>query len=59
MTNPCKGCKERCAICHAQCQRYFDWSAERLRMLKANEKQNDVVGYVVDAAEKNKRRRKR
>ena len=29
MTNPCKGCTDRHATCHADCPLYAAWSAEQ------------------------------
>ena len=29
MNAPCKGCKTRSPTCHAECQRYLEYAAER------------------------------
>lgn len=29
---PCLGCKERCYLCHAHCDRYADWTKQRKEM---------------------------
>ena len=39
--SPCNGCKDRCQICHAQCERYFKWSKARKEELAARKRVKD------------------
>lgn len=48
--NPCKGCKDRSAECHAACKRYKKWLDEHIRNKheQHKEKHPEVYDYIVD-----------
>lgn len=57
---PCKGCSDREAGCHSECQRYKDWSeGEKLshdEVISKMDKINMVVEYSVNESRKRRRR---
>ena len=47
--NPCKGCKDRSAECHAKCKKYAEWHTEYLaKKYKQNmERYPELYDYIV------------
>lgn len=49
MTVPCKDCADREVGCHANCQRYRDYAAERENVRQIKAEANDVTNMHMDA----------
>lgn len=45
MNAPCKDCKERHELCHAQCERYKQYSDERQRICEERLAQSRTAAY--------------
>ena len=57
---PCsKECEFRSATCHAECELYKDWRRERdeLKEKHIRNSTHEALSYLIDQAEKRKRRR--
>ena len=52
---PCYRCTERSQICHAQCERYHAWVAERKRINAAARKGDVARNYKIENYGKRKR----
>lgn len=44
---PCKGCEERHEGCHAECDRFIKWKADRNAMNEERYKQKEKEGVTI------------
>ena len=57
MKSPCYKCKDRHQGCHAECEAYRDYSEARNKERRANNKDNDTIGFIIRNKEKAVRRK--
>lgn len=46
---PCYNCPRRSAICHAQCEDYHNWVAERKKHNHETIEQSEIQNYVIES----------
>jgi len=52
MNVPCKGCADRNATCHAECERYAAYAAERERIRKRRSEESAAQTAIIRAIER-------
>lgn len=57
MRVPCANCKDRHAECHAECDRYLKWSAERNEARERDYDKRIVDRYAIERDKKIKNKR--